>query len=64
MKDATRADSIFDMALERGETMQAAWDGTVKEIYDNCADRAEQKVIGRLCQFYKALEAQAKAAKK
>ena len=64
MEAATRADSIFDMALERGETMQAAWDGTVKEIYDNCADRAEQKVIGALCQFYKALEAQAKAAKK
>ncbi len=64
MKDATRADSIFDMALERGETMQDAWNGTVKEIYDNCADRAEQKAIGALCQFYKALEAQAKAAKK
>ncbi len=64
MLDATRADHIFDTALEAGETMQAAWDAAVKEIYDNCADRAEQKVIGGLCQFYKALEAQAKAAKR
>lgn len=51
MDSAGKADGIFDMAIEAGESVQAAWDGTVKGLYD-AAPRPEQKVIAQLLHFY------------
>ncbi len=64
MKDAIQADSIFDAVLEAGNSIQAAWDKSVEGIRDRCADKKEQGKIDEFFQFYKALEVQAKAAKK
>lgn len=57
METAKRADWLFDTAFGVNESMQATWDGVVKELYDG-ADRDEQRVIGQLFQHWQALEAE------
>ena len=56
MDKAKQADLIFDTANEAGKSMQETWDKAVRKLYDGAA-REEQKVIGALCQWWKAREA-------
>ncbi len=53
-KIALKADGIFDMSADAGETPGKAWDGQVKALYDSCEDMVEKAAIWALYEHWQA----------